>query len=104
MPSAAARPTMLATRRPAKGARNERYQQSKKTTLIRAGKVRRGEIPPEPPPADSVAGQILRAGRRRRGEETTAQELAVEADADTPVVALARKIVDAGRRRRGEIK
>jgi hypothetical protein len=72
--------------------------------IVRAAAKARCEIPPEPPPADSVAGKILAAGRRRRGEEPTAQELAAEADVDTPAVALARKIVEAGRRRRGEIK
>jgi uncharacterized protein (DUF3084 family) len=37
-------------------------------SIIRAGQIRRGEIDPAPPIPKGVAGQIVLAGMRRRGE------------------------------------
>jgi hypothetical protein len=37
--------------------------------ILRCGALRRGEIVDDPPPIDSRAEEILKLGRRRRGEK-----------------------------------
>jgi hypothetical protein len=66
--------------------------------VIRAGQLRRGEIAPELPPADSTAAKILRQGRLRRGEETAEDQ----AERTKNLSPTALGILNAGRRRRNE--
>ena len=37
--------------------------------IVRAGAIRRGELPPDPKPIDARAEFILASGRKARGEE-----------------------------------
>jgi hypothetical protein len=88
--------------------------------IIHAGRVRRGESPPEEP-ASPLARAILRAGAKARGErveddDDTKPDDAEDDDDDTPEIVdadtdddaakkakdLARKIIEAGKRRRNE--
>jgi hypothetical protein len=87
--------------------------------IILAGRVRRGESPPEPP-ASGLARAIIRAGARARGErveddDDNTPDADDDDDQETPLVDgdedddnakkakdLARKIIEAGRKRRGD--
>jgi hypothetical protein len=63
--------------------------------IVRAGRKARGEIPLAPPPPGSTAAAIVDAGKRRRGEASD--------DNEPPAGSLAAKIILAGKKRRGEL-